>query len=111
VTVGVVAQRQLQDNSLGDGAAQWDLRMRVYADYELLVNLILSPSVEIGRRSYIAFDSQTNFIDAGFTARYQASRTLGFQGAVNYGSSDPRGVRLSNPFNQFRVSGGVNVRI
>lgn len=110
-TFGMTAQRQLQDNSLGDGAAQWDMRGRLFADHELLRNMIVSASVEVGSRKYINFDSQTDFVDAGLSAQYQATRNLALNAAVHYGSSTPKGIALSRPFDQFRVSGGVSLRI
>lgn len=110
-TFGLTAQRQLQDNSLGDGAAQWDMRGRLFVDHALLRNMIVSASIEAGSRKYINFDSRTNFVDAGLSAQYQASRNVALNAAVNYGSSTPKGIFLSRPFDQFRVSGGVSLRI
>ena len=109
-TVIVTLQRQLQDASLGGRGAYWDNRFTLGVDHELLVNLILSASADLARRTYSDPVGTTSVYQFRLGGRYQATRSLGLNAALTYGRSRPDGAGLGNPFNELGATIGIRIR-
>lgn len=109
-TVQLLAQRQIQDASLGNSGAFFNNLVALTVDHELLVNLIVSANAQVVRRQYLETRQRTDVYQIQAGARYQASRRLGFNGQVSYGLSRPDGLGLGNPFHEMRATLGVRLR-
>lgn len=109
-TVGVTAQRQIQDAGLGGAGAYSDNRATIRIDHELLENLLLTLDGDAARRSYFELDQYTNVWSAGFAARFQMTRAFSIGGNIRYGSSRPHGENLGNAFDEFRAIVSVRIR-
>ncbi|MCA1196351.1 outer membrane beta-barrel protein [Sphingomonas sp. R647] len=109
-TLNVSLQRRLMDVSLGNSGAYWDTRVGLRADHELLYNLILSAGIEAIRRDYSELDTRTDAKFAQISGRYRANREFGLNFQIGYGTSKPSGSRLSDPFDEFRLLVGVQLR-
>lgn len=109
-TVGVAAQRQIQDAGLGGMGAYSDNRASIRIDHELLENLILTVDADVSKRSYFESDEYTNVFSAGAAAKFQMTRSLSFGGNIRYGSSSPHGENLGNPFDEWRAIVSIRLR-
>lgn len=108
-TVGVLLQRRLIDVDLSNAGTSWENRIRTTLDHELLYNLIVTIGAEVGRRDYTERSVSTNIYRAELGGRYQVTRWLGFDANIGYGSSQPSGNGLGNPFDELR--GRLSIRI
>ncbi len=109
-TVGITAQRQIQDAGLGGAGAYSDNRATVRMDHELLENLILTLDADIARRSYLESDQYTSVFSAGAAAKFQMTRDLSFGANIRYGSSDPHDENFGNRFDELRAIVSVRIR-
>lgn len=108
-TVGVLLQRRLVDVDLANVGSSWDNRVRVTVDHELLYNMIVTIGAEIAKREYPERSVSTDVYRVEASSRYQVTRWLGLSADVGYGSNQPNGTGLGNPFNELR--GRVSIRI
>ncbi len=108
-TVGVLLQRRLIDVDLSNAGTSWENRIRTTVDHELLYNLIVTIGAEVGKRDYTERSVSTNIYRAELGGRYQVTRWLGLDANIGYGSSQPSGSGLGNPFDELR--GRLSIRI
>lgn len=101
-TLGVTAQRVLQDASIGNGAVFIDTRASVQVDHELLENLLLNARLSFVRQRYPDTGRFSDVIGASAGARFQMTRSLGFSANLAYGEANPNGVGLGREFNEWR---------
>ncbi len=109
-TVGVLLQRRLIDVDLSNAGTSWENRIRTTIDHELLYNLIVTIGAEVGRRDYKERSVSTDIYRAEIGSRYQITRWLGLDGNIGYGSSQPSGNGLGNPFDELRASLSIRIR-
>lgn len=109
-TLGVSAQRVIQDASIGNGAAFTDTRVAAQVDHELLENLLLNTTLSFVRQRLLDTQSYADVIQASARARFQMTRSLGFSANVSYGEGNPKGTGLGREFNEFRGLLSVTLR-
>lgn len=101
-TIGIGAQRVIQDANSPYNAAYSDTRASITVDHALLRNLILSANVLGVRQKILDSAANSRLLRATFSARYQTSRSINVGGSVEYGRARTGALPLGSPFNELR---------
>jgi hypothetical protein len=101
-TIGIGAQRVIQDANSPFNAAYSDTRASITVDHALLRNLILSANVLGVRQKILDSAASTRLLRGTFAARYQTSRAINVGGSVEYGKSRPGALPLGQAFDELR---------
>jgi hypothetical protein len=109
-TVGLVASRTIEDSNISSSRAFFDNRLRLTVDHELLRNLILSGTTEVGRLDYIASPLRTDIMRFAARARYLSSPSLELTGGLSYSVRRPNETMFDPRRSEFRASIGVVAR-
>jgi hypothetical protein len=107
-TVGIGAQRTIQDSSSAANGAYSDTRASVTVDHALLRNLILSAQATTVRQKLLDTKATSRLILTSLGARYQSNRFVSLEGNVQYARGRPGEIPLGVTFNELR--GQVTVR-
>ncbi len=108
-TIGIGAQRTIQDSSSPFNGAYSDTRASVNVDHALLRNLILTANVTRVKQQLLDTDATSGLTIAGFTAKYQSNRFISIAANVQYGQARPGALPLGIAFDEFR--GQVTLRV
>jgi len=107
-TIGVGAQRTLQDAASSNNGAYVDTRASVSVDHALLRNLLLSLNGTVVRNKLLDTQASSRRMVTAFSARYQTNRFISVEGLVQYGMGRPGEIPLGVRFNE--LSGQLTVR-
>jgi hypothetical protein len=108
-TVGIGAQRVIQDANSPYNAAYSDTRASVTVDHALLRNLILTANFLGARQKILDTSANRRLLRGTFAARYQTSRSINIGGSLEYSKARTGALPLGVPFNEFR--GQVTLRL
>jgi hypothetical protein len=106
-TVGLVASRTIEDSNISNSRAFFDNRLRLTVDHELLRNLILSGTTELGRQDYIDSRLSNDIVRFSARARYLSSPLFELTGGLSYSARLPNDATLDRRRNEFRATVGV----
>jgi hypothetical protein len=110
-TVSLGSRRTLEDSQIGNNGAFWNTNATFGIDHELLRNLILGATGQVGTQKYVDSGRRSESFILRGNARYLSSRRLEIRGAVSYGSRLPSADLPSNRFHEFRSEAGVTLKI
>jgi len=108
-TIGVGAQRLVQDSILNNEGAYADVRATVAVDHALLRNLIVSGNLSVIKQERLNNNAPARFLSTGLSARYQSNRFITLGGSFQYSRGRPGQNAFSVPFDEAR--GQVFVRL
>ncbi len=108
-TIGLGAQRTIQDSSSPFNGAYTDTRASVNIDHALLRNLILTANLTRVNQKLLDTDATSRLTIAGFTAKYQSNRFISIAANVQYGHARPGALPLGIAFDELR--GQVTLRV
>ena len=107
-TVGVGAQRLIQDSNLTNDGAYSDIRATVAVDHALLRNLVISGNFSVVKQERLNTHTTSRFTSGGVSGRYQSNRFVTVGGNIQYARGRPGVNAPSVPFDEVR--GQVFVR-
>lgn len=101
-TLGIGAQRVIQDANSPFNAAYSDTRASLTVDHALLRNLILTANVLAVRQKILDTAAGTRLLRGTFSVRYQTSRSINVGGSIEYGKARPGASALGAAFDELR---------
>lgn len=108
-TIGIGAQRTIQDSSSPFNGAYSDTRASLNVDHALLRNLILTANLTRVNQELLDTKATSRLTTTSFSARYQSNRFISISGAVQYGRGRPGELPLGIKFDELR--GLVTLRV